>query len=244
MGFFKGFHTTQYDLNDIYFRHISTGRLWFPYYIVRFKRDVDICFRHFLTGFPYYIVRFKPTGGAAPSMTMTSCFHTTQYDLNRHQWFVMQEIAWFPYYIVRFKLFFSIFLSISFHFGFHTTQYDLNLSDFEAEKKEKQFPYYIVRFKPTYTFPSGTDANKFPYYIVRFKHIFSPCPHRCPLWFPYYIVRFKQIKSGRKHLRNYLSFHTTQYDLNILSIGVSLVSDSFPYYIVRFKRAYISCSIL
>ena len=54
-----GFHTTQYDLNDI-LPSRGTRISKFPYYIVRFKLQSHFAILFYSILFPYYIVRFKP----------------------------------------------------------------------------------------------------------------------------------------------------------------------------------------
>ena len=76
-----GFHTTQYDLNHNVVPRPHSLKPPFPYYIVRFKQNSRIEKAFEIAKFPYYIVRFKHRHTSF-SQHISSCFHTTQYDLN------------------------------------------------------------------------------------------------------------------------------------------------------------------
>ena len=101
------------------------------------------------------------------------------------------------------------------------------------------FPYYIVRFKHLGWVQTSIIPTMFPYYIVRFKLCSDFICVHCQSSFPYYIVRFKHIISAKFPSQS-MSFHTTQYDLNLFFCGLLQAGlGQFPYYIVRFKLAKI-----
>ena len=78
-------------------------------------------------------------------------------------------------------------------------------------------------------------TSRFPYYIVRFKHRRYRPNRIAVLLFPYYIVRFK-LNNFSTIFGFFVSFHTTQYDLNTIFPTFHFVPClEFPYYIVRFK---------
>ena len=167
-GFLEGFHTTQYDLNLGIAAGVTKNALSFPYYIVRFKHNINKNKHNGKRQFPYYIVRFKPIFpdmswdrrcgfhttqyDLNPHTDIVSniapyCFHTTQYDLNNKHSKQKHSQIKFPYYIVRFKQgkFFQRYILYD---SFHTTQYDLNFINFlYYSSRHYLFPYYIVRFK-------------------------------------------------------------------------------------------------
>ena len=122
---FKGFHTTQYDLNRLNDCFIGSRTKQFPYYIVRFKLPL-FCFSY-ISLYRFHTTQYDLNPEISEgTKTIGSGFHTTQYDLNpRTSSIDNARLQRFPYYIVRFK----------------------------RNRKEKQiiykmlFPYYIVRFK-------------------------------------------------------------------------------------------------
>ena len=208
----KGFHTTQYDLNEKMEYIIGEGTPSFhtTQYDLNSKPDSNRSNNG--SEFPYYIVRFKRRVFLFRSQKAAR-FHTTQYDLNKIFSCIFFSSFEFPYYIVRFKLpsasAFSLRASCFhttqydlnrwcaddddiLHHGFHTTQYDLNpVSFFPKNIKFKQFPYYIVRFKrykvcARIKYISGFHTTQYDLNLF--------------LWF--------------LHVFNFSCFHTTQYDLN------------------------------
>ena len=127
----------------------------------------------------------------------------------------------FPYYIVRFKPFIAL-LTDTKPQCFHTTQYDLNM-----ENKKRIWGTADGFHTTQYDLNQGENGTEilggeFPYYIVRFKPFCLFYIHFINIKFPYYIVRFKLSKLSVQQLR-YMSFHTTQYDLNQLYFVITII---------------------
>ena len=140
------FHTTQYDLNEIWLNDKDSSDVGFHTTQYDLNLYSSITKSGSTKRFPYYIVRFKHARGER----------------------TYKNPIKFPYYIVRFKLL-LIFQAGRIFPSFHTTQYDLNLSIVIHGVIKKKFPYYIVRFKPNIGESQEITPKKFPYYIVRFK---------------------------------------------------------------------------
>ena len=145
-----GFHTTQYDLNFIFY--IGCISYFFCFHTTQY--DLNHLW-------------------SATILGRNISFHTTQYDLNN--FFPKQCLRRkpeFPYYIVRFKHAGGMIMQHAKH-RFHTTQYDLNRENGSTKHSTKKFPYYIVRFKHNICNYSEDIKMEFPYYIVRFKPKYS-----------------------------------------------------------------------
>ena len=209
----SSFHTTQYDLNFIYFlRRLLKKR---SFHTTQYDLNFYILFTATIKKkkFPYYIVRFKLEKSQYFSKPMF-CFHTTQYDLNPRSVQVLCLL------LLR----------------FHTTQYDLNsIVEKDDCTRRKKFPYYIVRFK------RGVDifayVMKYSFHTIQYDLNVPGDVSSGGRSKSFHTTQYdlNLVGYGRVY-GSFVSFHTTQYDLNLKKICVTKKKYvQFPYYIVRFK---------